>query len=98
MVRVAVAGASGYVGGELLRLLCAHPDVEIGALTAAASAGRTLGELHGLITTDDVVVVAVTGTSGLGPAELTDAERLLAAAWTGAGVVAKVNGDLGPGA
>ena len=31
--RIAVAGASGYAGGELLRLLLGHPDVEIGALT-----------------------------------------------------------------
>ena len=46
VVKVAVAGASGYVGGELLRLLSAHPDVEIGALTAGASAGSPLGELH----------------------------------------------------
>lgn len=44
MVRVAVAGASGYAGGELLRLLLAHPDVEIGALTAGSSAGTRLGE------------------------------------------------------
>nr|WP_242613814.1 N-acetyl-gamma-glutamyl-phosphate reductase [Herbihabitans rhizosphaerae] len=44
MVRVAVAGASGYVGGELLRLLLAHPDVEIGALTAGGNAGTTVGE------------------------------------------------------
>jgi N-acetyl-gamma-glutamyl-phosphate reductase len=41
-VRVAVAGASGYAGGELLRLLLAHPDVEIGALTAGGSAGTPL--------------------------------------------------------
>jgi N-acetyl-gamma-glutamyl-phosphate reductase len=41
-VRVAVAGASGYAGGELLRLLLAHPDVEIGAVTAASSAGTPL--------------------------------------------------------
>jgi N-acetyl-gamma-glutamyl-phosphate reductase len=41
-VRVAVAGASGYAGGELLRLLLAHPEVEIGALTAGGSAGSTL--------------------------------------------------------
>ena len=32
--RVAVAGASGYAGGEVLRLLLGHPEVEIGALTA----------------------------------------------------------------
>ncbi|MEU6137948.1 N-acetyl-gamma-glutamyl-phosphate reductase [Nocardioides sp. NPDC047086] len=44
--RVAVAGASGYAGGELLRLLLAHPEVEIGALTAASSAGKTLGNLQ----------------------------------------------------
>jgi N-acetyl-gamma-glutamyl-phosphate reductase len=44
MVRVAVAGASGYAGGELLRLLLAHPEVEIGTLTAASSAGSLLGE------------------------------------------------------
>lgn len=42
-MRVAVAGASGYAGGELLRLLLAHPDVEIGALTAGGSAGTPLG-------------------------------------------------------
>lgn len=43
-LRVAVAGASGYAGGELLRLLLGHPEFEIGALTASASAGSTLGE------------------------------------------------------
>lgn len=41
--RVAVAGASGYAGGELLRLLLAHPDVEIGAVTAHTHAGERLG-------------------------------------------------------
>lgn len=43
-VKAAVAGASGYAGGEILRLLLAHPDVEIGALTAGGSAGMLLGE------------------------------------------------------
>ncbi|MCY0929656.1 N-acetyl-gamma-glutamyl-phosphate reductase [Streptomyces sp. H27-H1] len=45
-VRVAVAGASGYAGGELLRLLSSHPGVEIGALTAHSSAGRPLGSVQ----------------------------------------------------
>ena len=45
-VRAAVAGASGYAGGELLRLLLAHPHVEIGALTAGSNAGETLGGLQ----------------------------------------------------
>ncbi|MBG6183819.1 N-acetyl-gamma-glutamyl-phosphate reductase [Arthrobacter sp. CAN_A214] len=49
---VAVSGASGYAGGELLRLLAAHPDVSIGAITAHSNAGAKLGtlqpHLHGL--------------------------------------------------
>lgn len=45
-VTIAVAGASGYAGGELLRLLLAHPEVEIGALTAGSNAGATLGSLQ----------------------------------------------------
>jgi N-acetyl-gamma-glutamyl-phosphate reductase len=44
--RVAVAGASGYAGGELLRLLLGHPGVEIGALTGASNAGQPLGGLQ----------------------------------------------------
>lgn len=45
-MRVAIAGASGYAGGELLRLLLGHPDVEIGALTGASNAGEKLGTLQ----------------------------------------------------
>ena len=37
--KVAVAGASGYAGGELLRLLAGHPDLEIGAVAAHGNAG-----------------------------------------------------------
>lgn len=48
--KVAVAGASGYAGGEILRLLLGHPayltgELEIGALTGASSAGASVGEL-----------------------------------------------------
>ena len=35
-MRAAVAGASGYAGGELLRLLVAHPELEVGAVIALA--------------------------------------------------------------
>lgn len=42
----AVVGASGYAGGELLRLLLAHPDLEIGALAAGSSAGQRVTDLH----------------------------------------------------
>lgn len=43
---VAVAGASGYAGGELLRLLLAHPEYEVGAVTAHSNAGGVLGAHH----------------------------------------------------
>ena len=43
---VAVAGATGYAGGEVLRLLVTHPELTIGALTAASSAGSRLGDHH----------------------------------------------------
>jgi len=46
MQTVAVAGASGYVGGEILRLLLGHPTLAVGALTAGASAGSRLGTHH----------------------------------------------------
>ncbi|MBT2403685.1 MULTISPECIES: N-acetyl-gamma-glutamyl-phosphate reductase [unclassified Streptomyces] len=46
VVRVAVAGASGYAGGEVLRLLLSHPEVEIGALTGHSNAGQLLGSLQ----------------------------------------------------
>ncbi|MFD6390656.1 N-acetyl-gamma-glutamyl-phosphate reductase [Nocardia sp. NPDC055029] len=50
-LRVAVAGASGYAGGEVLRLLLNHPEyragrLEIGALTAGSNAGTALGALQ----------------------------------------------------
>jgi len=45
-LRIGVAGASGYAGGELLRLLAGHPEVEIGALTAGGNAGTPLGSHH----------------------------------------------------
>ncbi len=45
-VRVAVAGASGYAGGELLRLILGHPDLEIGPVSAGASAGAPVTDVH----------------------------------------------------
>lgn len=49
--RIAVAGASGYAGGEILRLLLGHPryatgELEIGALTAGGNAGSALRAHH----------------------------------------------------
>ena len=48
--RVMVAGASGYAGGELLRLLAGHPDLELGAVTADGNAGRPVTDVHPQLT------------------------------------------------
>src|SRR5688500_11142377 len=45
-LRASVAGASGYAGGELLRLLLDHPQLELGALAAGASAGQPVTAIH----------------------------------------------------
>ena len=45
-VRVAVAGASGYAGGELLRLIAAHPGLDLGPVTAGSNAGAPVTAVH----------------------------------------------------
>jgi len=45
-MKCAVIGASGYAGGELLRLLLGHPKFEIEYLAAGSSAGELVGEIH----------------------------------------------------
>jgi N-acetyl-gamma-glutamyl-phosphate reductase len=47
MVRAAVLGASGYTGGELLRLLLGHPEVELTAISSRSYAGMALEECFG---------------------------------------------------
>ena len=69
MIRAAVAGASGYAGGELLRLLAAHPDIEVGPLAAGSSAGQTLGALH-----PNLVTLADRPLLPTDPATLADAD------------------------
>jgi N-acetyl-gamma-glutamyl-phosphate reductase len=46
MIRTAILGASGYVGGELLRLLAAHPELAPAKLFGESKAGRPVGETH----------------------------------------------------
>ena len=46
MIRAAILGASGYVGGELMRLLAAHPGIEVGRSFGASAAGRPVSALH----------------------------------------------------
>lgn len=45
-MRVAVIGAAGYAGGELLRLLLGHPDVTSWVATSRSQAGKPVGEVH----------------------------------------------------
>jgi N-acetyl-gamma-glutamyl-phosphate/LysW-gamma-L-alpha-aminoadipyl-6-phosphate reductase len=45
-MKVGVVGASGYVGGELIRLLVVHPDVELSVLTSRQNAGEYVHRIH----------------------------------------------------
>ena len=94
----AVAGATGYAGGEVLRLLAAHPDIEIGAVTANSSAGDRLGQHHphlpaladrlveptdvGRLAGHDVVVLALPHGASGAIAEAIE-EAVAADAWGG---------------
>ena len=61
MIRASVAGASGYAGGELLRLLLAHPQIEVAAVAAGGKAGQALGSVHpNLVDLADRVLVETT--------------------------------------
>jgi N-acetyl-gamma-glutamyl-phosphate reductase len=45
-MRVGVIGASGYAGGELLRLLALHPEFEPSVITAHSNAGELINSVH----------------------------------------------------
>jgi N-acetyl-gamma-glutamyl-phosphate reductase len=47
---VAVAGASGYAGGELLRLISGHPELQLGPAAAAGNAGAPVTGVHAHLT------------------------------------------------
>jgi N-acetyl-gamma-glutamyl-phosphate reductase len=56
----AVVGASGYTGGELLRLLTSHPGLAVGPVFGASSAGKRLGEVHRhLVSAADVGISSI---------------------------------------
>ncbi|HEY0359784.1 MAG TPA: N-acetyl-gamma-glutamyl-phosphate reductase [Mycobacteriales bacterium] len=60
-LQVAIAGASGYAGGELLRLVDAHPDLDLAVVAAHGQAGRPLREVHPhLVTLGDRELVPTT--------------------------------------
>jgi N-acetyl-gamma-glutamyl-phosphate reductase len=75
--RVAVAGASGYAGGELLRLLAGHPDLQIGPVTAHGSAGTSVTALHPQLTGHPGLRDSVFGPAD--PALLSDVDLLFTA-------------------
>jgi N-acetyl-gamma-glutamyl-phosphate reductase len=67
---VAVAGASGYAGGELLRLLSGHPHLDLGPVTAATSAGGCVGDVHPHLAGLSDRTFAATDADTLGAADL----------------------------
>jgi len=74
---VAVAGASGYAGGELLRLLAGHPDLEIGPVAANSSAGTSVTALHPQLSGHPGLADRVVGQAD--PELLADADLLFTA-------------------
>jgi N-acetyl-gamma-glutamyl-phosphate reductase len=70
MTTVAVAGASGYAGGELLRLIAAHPGLKLGPVAAASRAGEPLVAVHPNLADLSDVVLTETTAAILGAADL----------------------------
>jgi N-acetyl-gamma-glutamyl-phosphate reductase len=69
-IRTAVAGASGYAGGELLRLIAGHPQLELVAATGHSQAGARLADVHPhLVSLADHIVTA-TDPAALAEADL----------------------------
>lgn len=46
MIKAAIAGGTGYTGGELLRILLHHPEVEVVAATTTSSEGTPVSDIH----------------------------------------------------
>lgn len=45
-IRIGIAGASGYAGGELLRLVAGHPELDLAVVTAHGNVGQSVGMTH----------------------------------------------------
>ena len=68
-IRVAVAGASGYAGGELLRLIAGHPELDLVVATAHSQAGLPVAAVHPQLAGLDVTLAA-TDAARLADADL----------------------------
>src|SRR3954447_2507584 len=69
-LRVAIAGASGYAGGELLRLVAGHPELDVAAATAHGNAGQRVADLHPNLRSVAGMVFADTSAEALADADL----------------------------
>ncbi|SCF30277.1 N-acetyl-gamma-glutamyl-phosphate reductase [Micromonospora purpureochromogenes] len=72
-IQVAVAGASGYAGGELLRLVAGHPELDLVAATAHSQAGQPVSAVHPQLAGLDLTLTATD------PAALADADLVFLA-------------------
>lgn len=79
--RIGIAGASGYGGGELVRLVDGHPDMEAVSLAAGSQAGKLLGDVHPHLQGGDRPLLA------LDPATMADLDLVFLALPHGASAV-----------
>ncbi len=70
MIRASVAGASGYAGGELVRLIAGHPQLEVAALAAGGRAGEPLAAVHPHLTGLGSHVLVMTDADVLADADI----------------------------
>jgi N-acetyl-gamma-glutamyl-phosphate reductase len=89
--QVAVAGASGYAGGELLRLILGHPGLQLGAVTAGSHAGQDVTSVH-----PHLLALAGCSFEATDPARLAEADLVFLALPHGesAGIVAQLPGHV----
>ena len=69
-MKTGIVGASGYAGGELLRLLSSHPHFEITYISAGANAGELITSIHPALTAFAGQRFAETTTSAINECEL----------------------------
>lgn len=69
-IRVAIAGASGYAGGELLRLVAGHPELDVVAVTAHGNAGQRVEDVHHNLRSAAGMVFAETSAEALADTDL----------------------------
>ena len=75
MIRAAILGASGYVGGELMRLIAAHPAIEVGIAFAGSNARQPVSSVHPHL----ALAYPDKAFAGWDPALLRDCDLILAA-------------------